>query len=72
MAETDVPDVPGSQLWAAGRDEWVADALVSADDERAWRDGVGLDDAMARALAYSDEVGLSDGTDRPAREVAEL
>lgn len=29
-------------------------------------------DALARALAYSDAVGLSDGTDRPASTVAEL
>jgi hypothetical protein len=27
---------------------------------------------LARALAYSDSVGLSDGTDRPASTVAEL
>lgn len=31
-----------------------------------------LDDAMARALAYTDAVGLSDGTDRPARSAAEV
>jgi hypothetical protein len=28
-------------------------------------------DAFARALAYSDSVGLSDGTDRPATTAAE-
>lgn len=31
-----------------------------------------LEDAMARALAYTDAVGLSDGTDRPAGSVEEL
>lgn len=31
-----------------------------------------LAEAMARALAYTDAVGLSDGTDRPARTVDEL
>lgn len=30
------------------------------------------DDAMRRALGYSDDVGLSDGTDRPATSVDEL
>lgn len=28
--------------------------------------------ALARALAYTDEVGLSDGTDRPAAEAADV
>ena len=30
------------------------------------------DDAVARALAYDDAVGLSDGTDRPATEATEV
>jgi hypothetical protein len=29
-------------------------------------------EALARALAYTVEVGLSDGTDRPARTAAEV
>lgn len=29
-------------------------------------------DALARAAAYTDAVGLSDGTDRPAASLAEL
>lgn len=30
------------------------------------------DDALARALAYTDDVGLSDGTDRPATDAADV
>lgn len=30
------------------------------------------DEALARAMSYSDEVGLSDGTDRPATSVVEV
>lgn len=29
-------------------------------------------DALARALAYTDDIGLSDGTDRPAETVEAL
>lgn len=39
------------------------DVFVAASD---------YDEALARAMSYSDEVGLSDGTDRPAATVVEV